>query len=87
VFVSVRAPTGGPPLAALKLPAGPFPLDFEVTTADAIAMGGGVRPFTDQLKLVVRIDNDGNAMTRDDEPEVTLDSVDKGTTGLVLTLE
>ena len=38
LFIAVRDPAGGPPLAALKRSA-QFPQDFEVTTADAIAMG------------------------------------------------
>ena len=86
LFVSVRDPAGGPPLAALRLPAADFPIDFQVTTADAIAMGGAPRPFPETLSVSVRIDKDGNAMTREGA-EATDAAVTKGTSGLKLTLE
>lgn len=86
VFVSVRDPAGGPPLAALRLPPGPFPLSFRVTTADALAMGGTARPFPDTLALSVRIDTDGDPTTRDGEPLAEIETVALGTEGLELQL-
>ncbi len=84
LYVSVRDPAGGPPLAARKLPAGPFPMAFEVRTSDAIAMGGA-RPFPAVIDLTVRIDRDGNAMTKDpSEPVANLPGTPMGTTGLNL---
>jgi hypothetical protein len=85
--VSVRDPAGGPPLAALSLPNGPWPVAFTVTTADVISMGGQERTFPDVVDLHVRLDQDGNATTRaDGEPEAVLAGVTLGTTDLSLTL-
>lgn len=86
VYVSVRDPAGGPPLAAVRLPPGPFPLAFEVTTADAIAMGGAARPFPETLALTVRIDTDGDPTTRDGEPSAEMAAVARGTAHLELEL-
>jgi len=87
LFVSVRAPGGGPPLAALRLPPGPFPMDFEITTANAIAMGGAPRPFPDTLMLSVRVDRDGDPISKaPDEPSATVPNAIKGSTDLKLTL-
>ena len=66
LYLSVRSPAGGPPLAAKKLPVGEYPQAFTLTTADAIAMGGAPRPFPDTIALTVRIDGDGNPLTKDD---------------------
>ena len=85
--MSVRAPGGGPPLAALRLPPGPFPMDFEITTANAIAMGGAPRPFPDTLMLSVRVDRDGDPISKaPDEPSATVPNAIKGSTDLKLTL-
>lgn len=87
LYVSVRDPAGGPPLAALRLPPGPFPVSFQVTTADALAMGGAPRPFPANLDVQVRIDADGDPMTREDEPTASLSGVAKGSTGLQVELQ
>lgn len=87
VFVSVRAPEGGPPLAAKRYPVGAFPLNFEITTADAISMGGAPRPFPEMMSLTVRLDGDGNAMTKEDLASGGAGGVARGTTGIALTLE
>ncbi|MEO0603343.1 MAG: hypothetical protein AAF211_18025 [Myxococcota bacterium] len=64
VFVSVRAPERpGPPLAARRLPPGPFPLAFELTEAHR-PMAVGDIPAEFQLK--VTLDVDGNPMTPSD---------------------
>ena len=62
VFISLRDPKGGPPVAAKKLPPGPFPMKFTITEADKIAMGQP-RPIPDAFMLKVKLDTDGNAMT------------------------
>jgi hypothetical protein len=85
LFIAVRDPAGGPPLAALKRPAR-FPQDFKITSADAIAMGGQPRPFPARVKLVIRVDTDGNAMTREEGAPMTEQLVDMGSEGLVLEL-
>ena len=87
IFVSLRDPAGGPPVAAKKLPVGPFPLTFEVTGADRIGMGGQ-RPIPATFNLAVRVDGDGNAMTKEPKmPEVVLLGLETGTTALDLVLE
>ncbi|MCO4744241.1 MAG: hypothetical protein KC912_05595 [Proteobacteria bacterium] len=64
LFVSLKDPAGGPPLAALRLPP-TVPTDFTVTRADLIAMGGRPRPVPEQIVVTVRLDRDGNPMTKD----------------------
>jgi hypothetical protein len=65
LFVSVKDPSRpGPPLAAKQLPAGPFPLAFTLTEDDRIPMGAG-RELPESVMLSVRLDRDGDAMTRD----------------------
>jgi len=87
LFISLRDPAGGPPLAAKRLQPTTFPVDFTVTTQDAIAMGGAPRPFPAMMSINARLDGDGNAMTREGLPEAGAGGVEKGTTGLKLTLE
>ena len=82
VYVSLRDPAGGPPVAAVRLPPGPFPMPFEVTSANVIVMGAA-RPVPGTLDLSVRIDTDGNPMTRTDaEPSFMAKAVTKGTSGI-----
>lgn len=75
VFVSIRDPANpGPPLAAKKLPPGPFPLAFTLTQADVMQMGAP-RPIPDKVSLVIRLDKDGDAMTKDAaDPNVTVET-------------
>ncbi|MBW1877629.1 MAG: tetratricopeptide repeat protein [Deltaproteobacteria bacterium] len=87
LWVSVHDPAGGPPLAAVRLPAGPFPLAFRVTPANAIAMGGAPHTFPDTLDLHVRIDLDGDLQTRaDNEPLYHGNGLAKGTTDVLAEL-
>lgn len=87
-FVYLRVPgRQGPPVASVKLPPGPFPLSFEVTTANILPMAG-VAPgdLPDTLEVGARLDQDGNAFSKqDDEPQVTLEAA-KGTEDLTLAL-
>ncbi len=86
VFVSVKGPdNAGPPVAAIKVPAR-FPGPFQITTADMRAMGGGATAVPDQLTLTVRIDLDGNAMTKEDAPLSVVRGVRRGAEGLQVTL-
>jgi tetratricopeptide (TPR) repeat protein len=85
VFVSVKDPAGGPPLAVSRVPA-QFPLQFRVTSADIIQMGVA-RPIPETFNVSVRIDRDGNAMTKEGEPEATSQGVKKGTSTLQITLQ
>lgn len=84
VFVSVKDPAGGPPLAVKKL-APTFPLDFTVTRADLVQMGAP-RSVPAQVTVTVRIDRDGNATTKDG-PVGEQTGVSTGATGLAVTLQ
>jgi len=61
LFVIARSGSGGPPLAVKRLPAGPFPLEFEIGAGDAMIAG---RPFAGPISLSARIDADGDPLTR-----------------------
>jgi cytochrome c-type biogenesis protein CcmH len=83
LFVSVRDPAGGPPLAALRLAPGASPMRFEVTQANAIAMGGAPRPFPAVVDVSVRLDGDGDPMSRaDGDLEARLPGISLGERGL-----
>ena len=60
IYVIARKGQGGPPLAVKKLGVTPFPIAFELTERD-VMMGG---PFEGDVDLSVRIDKDGDAMTK-----------------------
>ena len=88
VFVYARAQgvAAGPPLAALKLPPGPFPLAFELTTEEMMPMFRS-RPLPEGLSLGFRLDGDGDAMTKTpEEPSATVETT-TGSQDLVITLE
>jgi hypothetical protein len=74
LFLSVKDPgQPGPPLAAKQLPPGPFPMQFTLTEADLMQMGGAPRAIPATVALLVRLDADGDAMTKDpSEPLATL---------------
>ena len=60
--VSLRqAGVPGPPLAAKKLPPGPFPLSFTLTEADRPMANG---PVPDELEVQVTLDADGDPMSK-----------------------
>ncbi|MEQ1565482.1 MAG: hypothetical protein ABMA64_07590 [Myxococcota bacterium] len=85
VFVSVKDPSGGPPLAVSRVPA-KFPLAFRVTSADVIPMMAG-RPMPDTINVSIRVDQDGNATTKNGEPEGLLPGVKRGSDQLQITLQ
>ncbi|MEE8557935.1 MAG: hypothetical protein V3T14_08630 [Myxococcota bacterium] len=64
LFVIARSLGGGPPVAVRKLPPGPFPIPFELGPEDAMMPG---RPLTGPVRLVARLDADGDPMTRQSE--------------------
>lgn len=88
LFVSVRDPAGGPPLAALKLAPGPFPMKFSITEADAIPMGGVARPFPAKVDLTIRLDADGDPLSKDDGlPQAVLPGTAIGNAAMKITLK
>jgi len=90
VFVSIKDPARpGPPVAAKKYQASQLPLDFVVTTADQISMGGAPGPLPPNVSVTIRVDadGDGSAFTKTPiDPTGVLDSVAVGSTGLELKL-
>ncbi len=88
VFVSVRDPAGGSPLAAIQLPNGPYPLTFAVTEGDVISMGGEPRAFPDIVDVSARLDQDGNARTKvEGQPAAELTGIAVGSRDLAITLQ
>jgi cytochrome c-type biogenesis protein CcmH len=63
LFVIARptAGTGGPPLAVKKIDHPTFPLDFTLSQENVMMQG---MPFTGKINLTVRLDKDGNPVTR-----------------------
>ena len=60
VYIIARKGAGGPPLAVKRVTAATFPLSFELSEKD-VMMGG---PFEGDVELTVRVDKDGDAMTK-----------------------
>ena len=84
VFVSLRQPgVPGPPLAAKKLPAGPFPLTFTLTEADRPMAQG---PVPDTFEVKVTLDVDGDPMSKSETDLEVVQEAKKGGAPLVLKL-
>ncbi len=80
VFVSLKGVGGrGPPIAAQRLPAGPFPMSFELTDANVVAMGGQKRPVPETFVLKVTLDADGNPMQKTAGDYEIIQQMKKGT--------
>jgi cytochrome c-type biogenesis protein CcmH len=62
LFLVARASEGGPPVAVKRVADPRFPLDFELGPGDRMLEGV---PFTGPFELVVRVDADRNAATRE----------------------
>jgi cytochrome c-type biogenesis protein CcmH/NrfG len=62
IYVMARAAgqTGGPPIAVKRLNLSAFPLNAEISSADS--MSG--EPLPEKVHIDVRLDTDGNAMTK-----------------------
>ncbi len=61
LFVIARRGEGGPPLAVKRVASPTFPLDFELGPQDRMIQAV---PFVGPLRLMARLDSDGNAATR-----------------------
>ncbi|MCU0241174.1 MAG: hypothetical protein MUF51_01975 [Vicinamibacteria bacterium] len=86
IYVILRpsGPTPGAPLAVRRLPAGPFPLAFEIGGGDSM-MGGGLPK---QVRLEARLDSDGSVDTKEtDTPRAVIESVELGATDVQLVLK
>lgn len=85
LFLVARSTAGGPPLAAKRLPSGPFPLAFELGSGDTMIAG---RPLHGPLLLSARLDADGDASSKaPGEPHAELtEPVSPGAQGVELEL-
>lgn len=86
LFVTVRdeGVEGGAPIAAKRMPAGPFPATFRITSADS--MMGGELP--DRMRVEARVDSDGDPSTRSPtDPVARVDGVSIGSTSVKLVLK
>jgi hypothetical protein len=61
LFVVARSADGGPPVAAQRIDAPRFPLEFSIGPEDQMM---AAVPFAGSLQISARIDADGNATTR-----------------------
>lgn len=82
LWLSVRDPAGGPPLAAKRLPAGPFPMRFEITAADRVQMGGA-RPLPANVAVTARIGGSDPMSRTPNDPSASV-TVTPGTSDLAL---
>lgn len=84
IFVSLRQPgVPGPPLAAKKLPPGPFPMTFTLTEADRPMVQG---PMPDTVEVKVTLDVDGDPMSKSEADLEAVQQAATGATTLKLTL-
>lgn len=86
LFVAVRPAgvTRGPPAAVKRLVTGTFPMQIAMGAGDTM-MG---QPFPADAYVEVRIDSDGNAMTKDpSDPVASQDGVKSGATPVSLVLK
>lgn len=60
VYIIARKGEAGPPLAVKRVATPTFPLTFELNEGD-VMMGG---PFEGDVSLTVRVDKDGDAMSK-----------------------
>jgi len=61
LYVVARTAQGGPPLAVVRVPNPSFPMRFSIGPDDRMNQS---MPFAGELLITVRVDADGNAMTR-----------------------
>jgi tetratricopeptide (TPR) repeat protein len=90
LFWSVRDPARpGPPVAADRADLGSvqFPMTFALTTEHIRAMPGASTTLPASVDLTVRVDSDGNAMTREAGlPSATIPGVAIGTSNVTVLL-
>ena len=89
LFIIVRQAgvTRGPPVAVKKIDSPTFPHQFSITSADTMIKG---MPFSGPFDVQVRLDQDGNAMTKSAGDLVAATppkNVNPGTTPVAITLD
>lgn len=62
LFILARESEGGPPVAVKRIPRPGFPFQFTLSQADVMLAG---RSFEGKVILSARLDQDGDASTRD----------------------
>jgi cytochrome c-type biogenesis protein CcmH len=86
VFVLARAATGGPPLAALRVPVGSLPMRFRLD--DSLAMlPGNVLSMHEQVTLVARISPSGNPIAQPGDLEGQIAGVVVGGAAVTLVID
>jgi hypothetical protein len=61
LFIAARTADGGPPVAVKRMPAPEFPYKFTLSKNDSMMGGQG---FEGELEITVRLDQDGDPMSR-----------------------
>jgi hypothetical protein len=87
MFLIARKAGGmpGPPLAVQRLQAGDFPMPFSLSKRDSMVPN---IPFEGEVSITVRVDKDGDAMTRrKGDVFGTIAKAKIGTNDLVLSLD
>jgi cytochrome c-type biogenesis protein CcmH len=86
VFVLARAGEGGPPLAAVRVPVGPLPLQFRLDDSTAM-MPGNVLSMHQEVVLVARISASGNPIAQPGDLEGRLTGVAVGSADVRLVID
>jgi hypothetical protein len=84
LFVAARPVAGGPPLAVLRIPAPPFPYEFQLTDANRMMEG---TEFKGAVLLSIRVDQDGDPLSREPGDLGVLEQSYVGAVDLDLELE
>jgi hypothetical protein len=61
IFLSAKAPTGGPPLAVERIEVGAFPMEFRLDEVDQMIAGTA---FAGPVVITARVDQDSDVGTR-----------------------
>ena len=78
LFVSIRALSGGPPLAAKRMQVGKFPMAFTLDASNVVAMGGRAREIPAEFNLKITLDQDGDPMKKSPDDLSFVQKVKRG---------
>jgi len=86
LFIIARSSQGGPPLAVKRIASPRFPMEFTLGPDDMMSAG---MPFQGPLAVTVRLDGDGNAMSRTpgDLMGAASEPLEPGASGVVIVLD